>query len=126
MKRIIGLALMGLIVSAGLFAQKEESKEKKKPLSKRIWGNYDSNAVKKNLIIRDAFVTEGEEMLEGVRVVANVNGKPYLSDTTDKEGGFTMDLKYDYRYILSFEKTGYVTKLVEIDLSNMPLEAKKE
>lgn len=128
MKRIAVLAVSILVICNLGFAQEEKVKKKKnkKSLSDKIWGGYDSNAIDKNLVINDAFVTEGEKLLQGVIVQALVNDKPFVSDTTDKEGGFSMNLKFDFRYILSFTKTGYVTKLVEIDLTNMPIEAKSE
>lgn len=91
-----------------------------------MWGGYDSNAIDKNLVINDAFVTEGEELLKGVLVELMIGHNTIDSAITDKTGGFGFVLKFDYKYRLRFSKEKYVTKLVEIDLQNMPPEAKKE
>ena len=101
-------------------------KEKKTPLSKRLWGGYDSNAVEKNLVIKDAFVTEGDRTIAGVLIEVKLNKTTIDSMLTDKTGGFKTDLRFDYKYLLKFSKVGFVTKLVEIDLTNIPTEYKSQ
>ena len=111
-------------------AEKESKKNKKekkeKNWTKKVWGDYDSNAVSKNLSINDAYVTYQETMLKDVVVNVLVSGEIFMADTTDKDGGFTFELKYGHRYTLAFNKNGYVTKKVEIDLTTLTVEAKKE
>lgn len=100
-------------------------KKEKKSIRKKLWGGYDSNAIEKNLIIKDAFVTEGEQLLSGVLVKILLNSAVLDSMQTNKHGGFETKLRFDYRYILEFSKTGFVTKRVEVDLQNIPAEDKK-
>lgn len=125
-KSIVSVCMLFVLVLGVQAQDKEQKKEKKKPLSKRLWGGYDSNAIKKNLIIKDAFVTEGERTLAGVKVNVLINKASVDSMRTDKTGGFKTDLRFDYKYLLEFSKTGYVTKLVEIDLTNIPPEFKNQ
>lgn len=127
MKYVIRVALcLGLMsLCMGIEAQTENTKGRKS-IKKKLWGGYDSNAIDKNLEIKDAFVTEGEEMLPGVSVDVLVNNNMVDSTTTDSRGGFAFNLKFDFKYVLRFSKKGYVTKLVEIDLQQMPPEAKRE
>ncbi len=127
-RTIFRSTLLMLIVFCAVLAhsQTEESADKKAPLTKRLWGGYDSNAIEKNLIIKDAFVTEGEKLLEGVGVQILINNSAVKTMTTDKEGGFKTNLQFDYKYILAFSKTGYVTKKIEIDLTDIPVEFKNE
>ena len=116
---------MFLFLVCGIQAQDEKPEEEKKtPLSKRLWGGYDSNAIEKNLVIKDAFVTEGERTIAGVLVEVKLNKTTIDSFLTDKTGGFKTDLRFDYKYLLKFSKVGFVTKLVEIDLTNIPTENK--
>ncbi|MCB0480351.1 MAG: hypothetical protein KDC83_02920 [Flavobacteriales bacterium] len=127
MKKIIGWCII-LCLFIGIndgVAQNKKDK-KKSPIAKRLWGGYDSNAIEKNLEIKDAFVTEGEEMLEGVYVNVYINNNKIDSAITDKSGGFSFNLKFDYKYQIKFSKNGFVTKFIEIDLQNMPPQAKKE
>lgn len=125
--KLILVATSLLVAFTGVQAQEENEKKKKKtPLSQRLWGGYDSNAIEKNLVIKDAFVTEGEKLLSGVKVAVKINSATVDSMLTDKNGGFKTDLRFDYKYLLEFSKSGYVTKLVEIDLSNIPVEFKNE
>lgn len=131
MKRIVTTLILAFLVIGVANAQKEEKSSKKKKknnktLSEKVFGKYDSNAVANSLIIDEAYVVEGEKLMKDVIVRALVNNAETAKDTTDKDGGFQFELKFDHRYILSFEKTGYVTKLVEIDLTGMPEKAKYE
>ena len=126
LKSLIPIFILVFFV-CGVQAQDEKpKKEKKAPLSKRLWGGYDSSAIEKNLVIKDAFVTEGDRTIAGVLVEVKLNKTNIDSMLTDKTGGFKTDLRFDYKYILKFSKTGFVTKLVEIDLTNIPTEFKSQ
>ncbi|MBD80162.1 MAG: hypothetical protein CL840_14710 [Crocinitomicaceae bacterium] len=127
----LSVMLLSMLLCLSVGAQDDKKGKPKKDKngkkwSKKIWGDYDSNAVPFNLAINDAYVTYNDKLLEGVIVNVLVNGEIFMADTTDKEGGFSFNLKFDHRYVLAFIKDQYVTKRVEIDLSNMPAEAKKE
>ncbi len=125
--RSIVSILIVFFVVCGVQAQDEKTKkEKKTPLSKRLWGGYDSNAIEKNLVIKDAFVTEGERTVANVLVEVKLNKSNVDSMLTNKTGGFETDLRFDYKYLLKFSKAGFVTKYVEIDLTNMPTESKSQ
>ncbi len=121
MKRI--LILIVLVNCTALVAQENNSK---KSIKDKLWGGYDSNAISKDLIIKDAFVTEGEKLLENVKVSIKVNNVTVDSMYTDKEGGFSTALKFDYKYKVQFSKIGYVTKFVEVDLTQIPAGDKTE
>ncbi len=121
------ISIVMLFVSIGLFGQENETKkDEKEKLTKRLWGGYDSNAIEKNLIIKDAFVTDQDKLLQNVKVALKINNTTVDSMYTDKDGGFSTALKFDYNYKLEFSKAGYVKKFVEIDLTNMPGEFKEE
>ncbi|MGB0391894.1 MAG: hypothetical protein ACPGD5_10000 [Salibacteraceae bacterium] len=125
MRKIAILGLLAFfVIGVGTVSAQEEKKSKKKKT--KLWGGYDSNAIDKNLIIKEAYVVLGEKLLDGVVVNATVNGTVLYSDTTDKNGGFEFALPFDRRYILDFNKVGFVTKKVEIDLTTLPTEAKNE
>ena len=106
--------------------KKEKKDKKSNNFSKKIWSNYDSNAVSKNLSITLAYVTYQDNLMKDVIVNVLLNNEIFMSDTTDKDGGFTFDLKYDHRYVLAFNKNGYVTKKVEVDLTTLTDNAKNE
>ena len=106
--------------------KKEKKDKKSNNFSKKIWGNYDSNALSKSLSITLAYVSYQDNLLKDVIVNVLFNNEIFMSDTTDKDGGFTFDLKYDHRYVLAFNKNGYVTKKVEVDLTTLTDNAKNE
>ena len=124
MRKIIAIGFLALVV--GVYNTNAQTDKKSKKNKVKLWGGYDSNAIDKNLIISEAYVVDGEKLLEGVLVDATVNGSVLYSDTTDKEGGFQFALSFDRRYILNFKKDGFVTKKVEIDLTTLPADAKNE
>jgi tetratricopeptide (TPR) repeat protein len=107
-------------------AQDDKPIKTKKPLAKKLWGKPDSNAIEKNAVINDGFVTHNEQLLEGVEVLLLRNNAIIDSVVTGSTGGFSLTMSFDARYIIEFSKKDFITKRIEVDLRNMPLEAKRE
>jgi tetratricopeptide (TPR) repeat protein len=123
------LVLLSLwLSSAHMNAQTNEdaAKPPKKKLTQKLWGKPDSNAIEKNVVIKEGFVTQNEVLLEGVAVKLLRNNATVDSMTTDKSGGFNLAMQFDSRYIIEFSKSGYISKRIDVDLRNMPIEAKRE
>ena len=52
---------------------------------------------------------------EGTRVVVTKNGNKLDEQVLNKKGHFDLKLAFDADYKISFEKTGYITKIVSIN-----------
>lgn len=66
----------------------------------------------------------GTRGLSSVKVEVLVNNKPVDQVISGKSGKFEIKLFYEKQYQLRFSKSGYVTKLVEVDTRNIPPEEK--
>jgi tetratricopeptide (TPR) repeat protein len=61
-----------------------------------------------------------KKRLAGVTVSVTSGGSNITSQTTTSNGKFDVDLDYDKVYVFKFEKSGFVTKKLEVDTRNIP------
>ncbi len=63
--------------------------------------------------------------LSGVEVKAKAGGSTVESATTSSNGKYSMDLEIGKKYTIEFHKSGYASKKVIVNTSNIPLEDQK-
>lgn len=63
----------------------------------------------------DGNVAIADNSPEGTRVVVTKNGNKLDEQVLNKKGHFDLKLAFDADYKISFEKTGYITKIVSIN-----------
>src|ERR1051326_2451961 len=70
-------------------------------------------------------ITKNDKKLDGAVVTLYKNGSPQTPQVTGKNGKYTLILEPNNDYIIAFGKPGHITKKIEVNTMNVPVDRGK-